>query len=68
MIFDRGDYQSLSRDICENDWESLNMNDIVINVSNITKRISELADKQIPNKKSKIRQSDPSWLTNETKK
>ena len=68
MLFDRGDYQSLSRDIRETDWESLKSNDIDIYASNITKRISELTDKHIPNKKVKIRQSDPSWLTNEAKK
>ena len=67
MLFDRGDYQSLSRDIRETDWESLKSNDIDIYASNITNRISELADKHITNKKVKIRQSDPSWLTNEAK-
>ena len=64
MLFDRDDYQSLSRDIREADWESLKSNDIDIYASNITNRISKLADKHIPNKKVKIRQSDPSWLTN----
>ena len=68
MLFDRGDYQSLSRDIRETDWESQKSNDIDIYASNITNRISELADKHIPNKKVKIRQTDPSWLTNEAKK
>ena len=68
MLFDRDDYQSLSRDIRETDWESLKSNDIDIYASNITNRISELANKHIPNKKVKIRQSDPSWLTNEAKK
>ena len=37
MLFDRGDYQSLSRDIRETDWESLMSNDIDIYASNITK-------------------------------
>ena len=68
MLFDCGDYQSLSRDIRETDWISLKSNDIDIYASNITNRISELANKHIPNKKVKIRQSDPSWLTNEAKK
>ena len=45
MLFDRGDYQSLSRDIRETDWESLKSNDIDIYASNITNRISELVDK-----------------------
>ena len=67
MLFDRGDYQSLSRDIRETDWESLEINDIDIFASDITNHISELADKHIPNKKVKTRQSDPSWLTNEAK-
>ena len=30
MLFDCGDYQSLSRDICETDWKSLKSNDIYI--------------------------------------
>ena len=67
MLFDRGNY-SLSRDIRETDWESLKINDIDIYASNITNRISEQADKHIPNKKVKMRQSDPSWLTNQAKK
>ena len=67
MLFDRGDYQSLSRDIRKSDRESLKSNDIDIYTSNITNRISELADKHIPNKKVKIRQSDPSWSMNEAK-
>lgn len=67
-LFDRGDYESFSRDIRETDWETLKNNDIDIYASNITRRISELADKHIPNKRVKIRQSDPSWLTNDAKK
>ena len=46
---------------------SLKSNDIDIYASNMTDRISELADKHIPNKKVKIRLSDPSWLTNKAK-
>ena len=45
MLFDRGDYQSLSRDIRETYWESLKSNDIDIYASNITNRISEPIDK-----------------------
>ena len=67
MLFDRGDFQSLSRDIRETDWESLKINDIDIYASHTTNRISELADKHIPNKKVKIRQSDPSLLMNAAK-
>ena len=61
-LFDRGDFQSLSRDIRETDWESLKINDTDINASNITNRISELVGKHITNKKVKIRQ-----LTNKVK-
>ena len=67
-LFDRGDYHSLSRDIRETDWESLKSNDIDIYASNITNHISKLADKHIPNKKVKIRQSNSSCSTNEAKK
>ena len=59
MLFDRGDYQSLSSDIRKTDWESLKINDIDIYASNITNHISELANKHIPNKNDKIRQSIP---------
>ena len=50
MLFDRGDYQSLSRDIRETDLESLKSNDIDIYASNITNRISELAYNTFPTK------------------
>ena len=36
MLFDRGDFQSLSRDIRETDWESLKINDIDIYASHTT--------------------------------
>ena len=71
MLFDCGNYQFLSHDINETNWISLKSNAIDIYVSNITNRISKLADKHIPNKKKikiHVRQSDPSWLTNEAKK
>ena len=69
MLFDHGDFQSLSRDIRETDWESLKSNNIDIYASNnITNRISELADKYIPNQKIKKRQSDPFWFMNEATK
>ena len=35
---------------------------------NITERITDLANKHIPNKTVKIRSSDPPWLTNSIKR
>ena len=48
--------------------ESLKNNDIDIYATNLTDNISEFAKKNIPNKTVNIRQSDPTWLTNEIKK
>ena len=66
-LYERGDYQSFSRDIHETNWEPLKNNDIDIYAKNVTDQISELAKKHIPNKTVRIRQSDPSWLTSEIK-
>ena len=67
-LYDRGDYQAFSQNIIETNWESLKNNDIDIYATNLTDKISELAQKNIPNKTVKIRQSDPTWLTSEIKK
>ena len=67
-LYDRGNYLSFSRDIAETNWEILKNDDINIYAKNITDRITNLAEKHVPNKTVKIRQSDPPWLTSEIKK
>ena len=42
-LYERGDYQSFSRDIHETNWEQLENNDIDIYAKNVTDQISELA-------------------------
>ena len=44
-LYERGDYQSFSRDIHESNWELLKNNDIDIYAKNVTDQISELAKK-----------------------
>ena len=67
-MYDKGDYQSLSRDVLDTNWNILNDNDIDIDTNNVTNRIIELARKHIPNKNIKVRKSDPPWLNNVKKK
>ncbi|MCG8046167.1 MAG: reverse transcriptase domain-containing protein [Candidatus Thiodiazotropha endolucinida] len=67
-LFDRGNYQTFSNDLIDTDWNTLKSNDIDTYAENITNRITSLTNKHIPNKLIKVRQSDPSWLTNNIKK
>ncbi|MES9992770.1 MAG: endonuclease/exonuclease/phosphatase family protein, partial [Candidatus Thiodiazotropha sp.] len=67
-LYDRGNYQSISDELSETDWNKIKNNDIDIYANNLTEHILALADKHIPNKTIKIRKSDPSWLTNNIKR
>ena len=67
-LYDKGDYQSFSRDLNNTDWNSLKNDDINIYATNITECITKHATKHIPNKDIKIRKSDPAWLTNNIKR
>ena len=49
------------------DWDFLKDGNVDIYASNFTDMILELTNKHIPNKTTKVRQSDPTWLTNEIK-
>ena len=62
------DYQSLSRDIIETDWNSFKDNNVKIYASKVTERIMTLASKHIPNKTIRVRNSDLSWLSNSIKR
>ena len=67
-LYDKGDYQSFSRDLNNTDWNSLKNDDIDIYATNITECITKYATKHIPNKDIKVRKSDPAWLTNNIKR
>ena len=68
-LYDRANYQEFSHDLQETDWNCIKKNaDINIYAPNLTKKIIDLADKHIPNKKIKVRKSDLPWLTNNIKR
>ena len=63
-----GNYQYMSEDLRETDWNKIKNNDIDIYSNNLTEHITNLANIHIPNKIIKIRKSDPSWLSNHIKR
>ena len=67
-LYDNSDYQSLSRDISETDWNSFKDNNVDIYATKVIERIMTLASKHIPNKTIRVRNSDPSWLSNSIKR
>ncbi|MCG8047764.1 MAG: hypothetical protein N0E48_19410, partial [Candidatus Thiodiazotropha endolucinida] len=67
-LYHRGDYQTLSRELNETNWNSLKDDDVDIYAKNVTDAILNLVNKHIPNKTIHIRKSDPPWLTNDLKK
>ena len=62
-MYDNADYQSLSRDISETDWNSFKDNNVDIYATEVTEKIMTLASKHISNKTIpvRVRNSDPSW-------
>ena len=67
-LYDKGDYVTFSRELAETNWDALKNDDIDAYAINITERITDFANKYIPNKTVKIRSSDPPWLTNSIKR
>ena len=67
-LYDRGDYQSLSYELSETDWDSLKNRDINIYAANFTEQLTKLASRHIPNKTINVRKSDPVWLNNYIKR
>ena len=59
-LYGTADYQSLSRDISETDWNSFKDNNVDIHATKVTERIMTLASKQLSDKTIRIRNSDPS--------
>ena len=67
-LYDRGNYEALSSELNETNWNSLKNDDINIYAQNITDKIITAAKRHIPNENIKVRQSDPPWLNNTIKK
>ncbi|MEW8546861.1 MAG: endonuclease/exonuclease/phosphatase family protein, partial [Candidatus Thiodiazotropha sp.] len=67
-LYDKGDYQSFTRDLNNTDWKSLKNEDVDTYATNISECIIKYATKHIPNKNIKVRKSDPDWLTNDIKR
>ena len=67
-LYDKGDCVTFSRELAETYLDALKNDDIDTYASNITERITDLANKDIPNKTVKIHSSDLPWLTNSIKR
>ena len=67
-LYDRGDYEALSNDIRQTNWDEIKSNDIDKYAQNLTNQLTKLAKKHIPNKLITTRQTDPPWLCNNIKK
>ena len=67
-MYDKGDYVTFSRELTETNWDALKNDDIDTYAINIKERITDLANKHIPNKTVQIRSSDHPWLTNSIKR
>ena len=66
-LFDRGNYESLSQEISNTNWDMLKNNDINIYANNLTEQVSKSSKIHIPNKFIKVKQSDPHWMNNNIK-
>ena len=56
-------YQAFSNDLVETDWQTLKCENINTYAENITKRMTTLTNKQVPNRLINARKTDPAWLT-----
>ena len=68
FIYDRGNYQAFSNDLVQTDWQTLKSENINIYAENITKRITTLTNKHVPNRLINACKIDPAWLTTHIKK
>ena len=66
-LFDRGNYQALSTELNNTDWDNLKDVDINKYTNNVTEHIIKCTSKHIPNKSINVRPSDPSWFTTNIK-
>lgn len=67
-LYNRANYDDFKDEILRTDWDSLKDDDVDIYATNFTDKILELTNKHVPNKTIKVRQSDPTWLTNDIKR
>ena len=61
-------YQAFSNDLVQTDWQTLKSENINSYAENITKRITDLTNKHVPNRLINARKTDPAWLTTHVKK
>ena len=59
---------SFSNDVVQTDWQTLKSENINTYTENITKRITTLTNKHVPNRLKKASKTDPAWLTTHIKK
>ena len=64
-LYNKGNYEALSNELYETNWNNLINDDINIYAQNITDQIIKVAKRHVPNKNIKVRQSDPLWLNND---
>ena len=67
LLYNRGNYEACKDGLQRTDWDSLKEDNVDKYASKFTDKILELTNKHVPNKIIKVRQSDPTWLTNEIK-
>lgn len=65
--YDRGDYNLLRQKASSTDWESFYDNDIDKHALGITDHITDIAKECIPNRITRIRPCEPSWITSHIK-
>ena len=68
FIYDRDNYQAFSNDLVQTDWQTLKSENINSYAENITKRITDLTNKHVPNRLINARKTGPAWLTTHVKK
>ena len=68
FIYDRGNYQTFSNGLVQTDWQILKSENINTYAENITKRITTLTNKHVPNRLINASKTDPAWLTTHVKK
>ena len=55
-------------DLVQTEWQTLKSENINTYAENITKRITTLTNKHVPNRLINARKTDPAWLTTHVKK
>ena len=66
--FERGDYNSLREKASRTNWDTLYDTDITKYAENISNHIIAIAKECIPNRKTRIKPDEPSWINMEIKR